>query len=69
MEWLGEGHDPRTETLSSLTSSPISLYLTLLQYAFFFFIELHLLSFSFAASVYFLIESRGNVRLHSFWPH
>ena len=36
---------------------------------FFIFVELHLFSVSFAVSVYFLIESRGNVRLHNFWPH
>ena len=36
MEYLGKGHDSRTEALSSLTSSPFSLYLPLMQYAFFF---------------------------------
>ena len=35
MEWLGKGHDHRTKTLWSLTSSFISLYLPLMQYAFF----------------------------------
>ena len=35
MEYLGKGHDSRTEALSSLTSSPFSLYLPLMQYAFF----------------------------------
>ena len=55
MEYLGKGHDSRTEALSSLTSSPFSLYLPLMQYAF-FFVELHLLSFSFSASIYFLYK-------------
>ena len=35
----------------------------------FFFVELHLFSFLFAASVYFFTESRGKVILHNFWPH
>ena len=35
----------------------------------FFYVELHIFSFLFAASVYFLIESRGKVRLHNIWPH
>ena len=36
MGQLGKGHDHTIKTLSSLTSSPISLYLPLMQYAFFF---------------------------------
>ena len=32
----------------------------------FFFVEPHLFSFLFAASVYFLLESRGKVILHNF---
>ena len=68
MEWLGKGHDHRTKTLSSLASSFISLYLTLMQYAF-FYVELHIFPFLFAASVYFLLERRGDVRLHHFWSH
>ena len=35
MEQLGKGHDPRTKTLSSQTSSHILLYLSLMHYAFF----------------------------------
>ena len=31
-----------------------------------FYVELHIFPFLFAASVYFLLESRGNVRLHDF---
>ena len=34
----------------------------------FFLVELLFFPFLFAASVYFLIESRGKVRLHYFWP-
>ena len=33
-----------------------------------FYVELHIFSL-FAASVYILIEIRGNVRLHNFWSH
>ena len=64
MEQLGKGYDPRKKTLSSQTSSSISLYLPML-----FFVEPHLFSFLFAASVYFFTESRGKVILHNFWPH
>ena len=64
MEQLGKGHDPRKKTLSSQTSSSISLYLPML-----FFVELHIISFLFAASIYFFTESRGKVILHNFWPH
>ena len=60
MEQLSKGHDPRKTTLSSQTSSSISLYLPLMQYA--FFVGLHLFPFLFAASIYSLIESRGKVR-------
>ena len=67
MEQLGKGHDPRTKTLSSQTSSYILLYLSLMHYA--FFVELHFFSFLFVASVYFLLASRGKVRLHNYWPH
>ena len=62
--WSGLKHDSRTKTLSSQTSSSISLYLPMV-----FFVEPHLFSFLFAASVYFLLESRGKVILHNFWPH
>ena len=67
MEQLGKGHDPRTKILSSQTSSHILLCLSLMHYA--FLVELHLFSFLFVASVYFLLESRGKVRLHNYWPH